>query len=186
MDRLARERVPELTGLFTAVSLALVFGAVLGVIPAHVLPRAPGWFLDAIPHLNAGISVVAIAVIATGWRAIRGGRIDRHRRSMLTALGLFAAFLLLYLYRVSLHGPTAFPGPAALERFVYLPLLAGHILLAIVCIPPLYYVLLLALTRPASDLGATAHPRVGRVAASLWLVSFALGIVVYLLLYVVF
>ena len=60
-----------------------------------------------------------------------------------------------------------------------------HIGLAIVCVPLLYYVFLLALTHPVGDLPNTLHRRVGRVAASLWLVSFTLGTVVYLMLYVV-
>jgi putative membrane protein len=186
MELRARDRVPELTGLLTVVALALVFGAVLGVIPRTALPRAPEWFLAAIPHVNAAVSVLAIVVILAGWRAIRRGEVTRHRNAMLAGLALFATFLVLYLYRVTLEGPADFPGPATVEQFVYFPILGIHILLAIACIPLLFYVLLLALTRPASELAGTNHPRVGRVAATLWLVSFALGTVVYLLLYVLF
>lgn len=186
MELRARDRVPELTGLLTVVALALVFGAVLGWIPRAALPKAPEWVLAAIPHVNAVVSVFAIAVILAGWRAIRNGNVARHRTAMIAGLVLFATFLVLYLYRVSLEGPSGFPGPAAVEQFVYFPILGIHMLLAIVCIPLLFYVLLLALTRPASELSGTNHPRVGRVAATLWLVSFALGTVVYLLLYVLY
>ncbi len=105
---------------------------------------------------------------------------------MLTAAGLFATFLALYLYRLTIVGTTPFGGPDAVYRFVYLPVLAVHITLAIVCIPLVYYVLLIGLTHPVSAIPATRHRRVGRVAATLWLVSFSLGIVVYLLLFVVF
>jgi putative membrane protein len=105
---------------------------------------------------------------------------------MLTTLGLFAAFLVLYLYRITVRGTTAFGGPDAVYRVVYLPTLGIHILLAIVCVPLLYYVALLAATRPVSELRGSLHPRVGRVAAALWFVSFLLGDVVYLLLYVVY
>jgi putative membrane protein len=69
--------------------------------------------------------------------------------------------------------------------YVYLPVLAIHILLAIVAIPTVYYVLLLAASYPVSELAETNHPRAGKVAATLWLVSFALGIVVYAMLYLV-
>jgi putative membrane protein len=139
--------------------------------------------LAAIPHVNAVISSVAFVVVAASWRAIRRGNVERHRTGMLTGVGLFGTFLALYLYRVALVGPSEFEGPAVVEQFVYYPVLAVHVLLAVVCIPLLYYVLLLALTRPASDLPATDHARVGRVAAPLWLTSFGLGVVVYLLLY---
>ncbi|WP_137285152.1 DUF420 domain-containing protein [Halorussus salinisoli] len=183
MQRLAERHVPALTGLLTVVSLALVFAAVLRVVPAGTLPRAPDPVLAAIPHVNAAISVVAFGVVAASWRWIRQGKVERHRRGMLAGVVLFAAFLTLYLYRVALLGPTHFEGPQVVEQFVFYPILGIHVLLAVVCIPLLYYVLLLALTRPVSELSATNHPRVGRVAASLWLTSFALGVVVYLLLY---
>lgn len=184
MELRSRNHVSVLTGLLTVVSLALVFGAVFGALPG--LPRAPDPVLAAIPHVNAAVSVLAIGTIASGWRAIRRDDVDRHRAAMLLSLALFAAFLALYLYRVSLLGPSEFAGPDAVYQFVYLPVLAVHVLLAVVCIPLLYYVLLLALTRPVSELPRTNHRRVGRVAASLWLVSFTLGTVVYLLLYVVY
>jgi putative membrane protein len=182
----AREHVPALTAVLSLVSLALVFGAAMGRIPSTALPHAPDAVLAAIPTVNAVLSAVALAVIATGWRAIRRGDVARHRRSMLAGLGLFATFLVLYLYRLVVEGTTSFGGPATIEQFVYLPVLVVHMSLAVVCIPLLYYVFLLAVTRPLNELAETMHPRLGRVAASLWLVSFALGIVVYLLLYVVY
>lgn len=182
----ARDHVPTLTAVLTAVSLILVFAAALGAIPRVLLPRAPEPVIAAIPHLNAAISLLAIGTIAVGWRAIRRGAIRRHRRAMVSALALFGAFLGLYLYRVGLEGPTHFSGPEAIYKAVYLPLLAIHISLAVVCIPLLFYVVLLALTRPVRQIPLTRHPRIGRIAATLWLVSFSLGLVVYLLLYVVY
>ena len=182
----ARDHVTALSALASAAALALVFGAVTGALPDGALPPADDAVLAAVPHVNAAISLAAIAAIATGWRAIRHGNVRRHRRAMGTAFLLFAAFLGLYLYRVSLRGPTAFPGPEAVYASLYLPTLAVHVLLAIVCVPLLFYVLLLALTRPAREIPDTRHRAVGRVAASLWLLSFALGLVVYLLLYVVY
>ncbi|GAB3312989.1 DUF420 domain-containing protein [Haloplanus rallus] len=179
----ARNRVPALTAVLTAASLALVFGAVLGAIPRGAVPRAPEAVLTAIPHVNAAVSAVAVVTIAAGIAFARRGEFDRHRAMMLTSAALFAVFLVLYLYKVTLVGPAEFPGPDAVRRWVYLPLLAVHILLAIVCIPLLYYVLLLGTTRPVAALADTAHARVGRVAAALWLLSFVLGNVVYGLLY---
>ena len=63
-----REHVPILTATLSVASLALVFGAVLGAIPADALPHAPA-FVAVVPHLNAAISVAAIGTIAVGWRA---------------------------------------------------------------------------------------------------------------------
>ncbi|MFB6177738.1 MAG: DUF420 domain-containing protein [Halobaculum sp.] len=181
-----RNHVPGVTALLTLVSLALVFGAALQVIPTEPLPRLSEGTLKLIPLVNAVLSTVAIVTIVAGVREIRRGNVTRHRALMVSSLGLFAAFLVLYLYKVLIAGPTSFPGPQSVYQFFYLPLLAIHILLAIVCIPLLYYVALLALTRPVSEVFDTNHKRVGRVAAALWLVSFVLGNVVYAMLYVVY
>lgn len=186
MELRVRDHVRELTALLSVVSLAAVFGAVGGVVPPALLPQAPAAFVDAIPHLNAVFSTAALVTIPLGVRAARRGRVSRHRAHMIATLGLFAAFLVCYLYRIVVRSTTAFGGPEAVYRFVYLPTLGVHILLAIVCIPLLYYVALLALTRPTSAIRDSLHPRVGRAAASLWFVSFLLGDVVYLLLYVVY
>jgi len=180
-----REQVPALTGLLTIVSLALVFGAVGGAIPSALLPRAPESVLEAIPTVNAVVSAAAIGTIVAGVRAIRRGDVDRHRQLMVATFALFVTFLVLYLYRVTLVGPTEFAGPAVVETYVYLPLLAIHILLAIVAIPAVYYTLLLAASYPVSELSSTNHPRAGKVAATLWLISFSLGIVVYAMLYLI-
>jgi len=183
MSEWARENVPLLTALLSVVALALVFGAVGGVIPSSVLPRASDTVLAALPHLNAAISATAIGTILVGWRAISRGNVDRHKAFMLSSFGLFAAFLVSYLYRLILVGTVEFPGPEAVYSYVYLPFLAIHILLAIVCLPFVFYALLLAATRPYEDLYHTRHAQIGSVAAVLWLISFTMGIGVYLMLY---
>jgi len=181
-----REHTLAVAAVLSTVALALVFAAALRVVPPELLPRAPTAVVDAIPHVNALVSAVAFVVVVLGVRAIRAGEVEHHRKRMGTAFGLFAVFLVAYLYRVALEGPTAFPGPAAVEQFVYYPVLGIHILLAIVCVPLVIYTLLLALTHSVAELPETRHPTVGKAAASLWLVSFVLGTVVYLMLYVVF
>ena len=185
MQSAFREHVIELTTVLSVVSLALVFGAVLGYVPESALPRVDS-LVAVIPHLNVLISATAIVTILGGVRAIRRRDIDTHRRLMLASAGLFALFLVLYLYRISLEGPSEFPGPETVYLYVYLPVLAVHIVLAVVAVPLVYYALLLATTRPVSALPATRHARVGRVAATLWLVSFAMGISIWLMLYVLF
>ena len=187
MASVPRERVVPLTAVLSVVSLAVVFAAAGGRIPRSTVPVAPEWVLDLIPTINAAISAAAIGTIAVGWRAIRRGNVDRHRVAMLASFGLFASFLTFYLYRlVATGGPQPFPGPDPIYRFVYLPILAVHIFLAIVCVPLVYYALLLAGAYPVAELRRTSHARFGRYAATLWLISFSLGIVVYVLLHVVY
>ncbi|MDQ2049710.1 DUF420 domain-containing protein [Natronolimnohabitans sp. A-GB9] len=187
MEYVSRERVTPLAAVLSVVSLAVVFAAAGGQIPQETVPAAPEWVLDLIPHLNVAISAAAIGTITIGWRAIRRGDVDRHRLAMLASFGLFATFLVFYLYRLIVTGgPQPFPGPDAVYQFVYLPILAIHIFLAVVCIPLVYYALLLGFAYPIDELRNTSHARFGRYAAALWLISFSLGIVVYVLLHVVY
>lgn len=185
MRSVVRTHVGFVTATLSVVSLAAVFGVVGGVVPSRLLPHAPPAVLDALPHLNAVLSALALLAIGSGLLAIRRGDVSAHRRRMAAAFGLFVAFLASYLYRIAVEGTTSFAGPAAIEP-VYYGLLAVHVGLAIVCLPLLFYVLALAYGYDVGELGGTNHPRVGRIAASLWAISFALGIVVYLALYVVF
>jgi len=183
MSEWARENVSLLTALLSAVALALVFGAVGGVIPSGLLPRASDGVLAAIPHFNAAVSATAIVTIVLGWRAISRGDVQRHKAFMLASFGLFVVFLVAYLYRLTLVGTSEFPGPEIVYSYVYLPFLAVHILLAIACIPFVFHALLLAATRPYEELYHTRHAQVGFVAAVLWLISFSMGIGVYLMLH---
>jgi len=182
-----RRNAVGVSGVVSAAALALVVAAVRGVIPAHWLPvHEP--LVAVVPTLNAALSATALVTITVGLRAIRRGNVARHRAAMLTSTGIFASFLFLflYLYRLVVHGTTEFAGPDVVYQFVYLPVLVVHMALAIVCVPLVVHALVLAGTHSVAELPRTNHPRVGKAAAALWLVSFALGIVVYLLLYVVY
>ena len=181
----AGEHVPALTAVLTAVSLALVFGAALQMLPVGALP-SPRGVLEAIPHVNAAVSLAAIGTITAGVRAIRRGEVRRHRLLMATSFGLFALFLALYLYRVAVLGPTEFTGPAVVRTYLYLPFLFVHIALAIVCVPFVFYALLIGSTHSVEEIYETRHRTAGRVAASLWLISFSMGIAIYAMLYHVF
>ncbi len=176
-----REGVTAALALF-AIAVVLVTAG--GFVPSDLLPRVPDGAIAAVPHVNVAISLVAMATIVRGWRLIRGGNVERHRRAMSLAAVLFGLFLALYLYRLAvLGGPTGFEGSAMVYRYIYLPVLATHIFLAIVCIPLVFDALALGLTVPSVELPRTRHPHVGRLAASLWLISYTLGIVVYVMLH---
>ncbi|RJX51225.1 DUF420 domain-containing protein [Halonotius pteroides] len=185
MQLQARDNVPLLTVVLSVLALGAVFAAVGGVIPTRFIPRIEG-LIAVIPELNVGISLAAIGTIVSGWRAIRRNEVTTHRNYMIASTVLFAAFLVFYLYRITLAGTTDFGGPEVIEQFVYLPILAVHILLAIICVPLVIYTLLLAVSRPIEDIYTSRHRSVGQIAAVLWLISFSLGVVVYAMLYVVY
>ena len=66
MRTVVRDHVPVVAAVLTLASLGLIFGAVLGRLPSELVPRASTAFLAAVPHVNAGISVVAIVTSARG------------------------------------------------------------------------------------------------------------------------
>jgi putative membrane protein len=175
-------RRPGVVATILAVLVYALLGYALSGTPPPSLPPALARLVALAPHLIAVINATALIVLLRGRSAIRAGRVASHRRLMLTAAVLISAFLLLYVTRVALGGTKAFPGPAAVRVYLYLPLLAVHILLSIVSVPLVVYNLLVGLTRPVGAIGATAHPRVGRAAVALWSVSLALGIIVYVML----
>ena len=179
----ARHHVPQLTGALTAVSFAIVLTVIAGAVPSTLFPRAPPEVMAATPHALAGVSAVAIGTIIAGLRAIRAGNVERHRTLMAVSFCLFGLFLTVDFYRLAVVGPTTFAGPAVVETYLYLPLLVGHAVVALLTFPAVYYALLVGVTNPVAALPATRHARVGRVAAALWLLTFGSGLVIYAMLH---
>lgn len=132
---------------------------------------------SVLPPLNAALNAASAAFLVAGWRAIRSGERERHRRRMLGAFACSTLFLASYLTRVALTGTHRFPGGGVL-RIAYLALLGSHTLLAVVCLPLVLATLTLAL-RSRFDL----HPRVARWTLPIWLYVSVTGVLVYLTLY---
>jgi len=178
----ARHSVPHLAGALTAVSFAIVLVVIGGAVPSTLFPRAPPTVMAVIPHALAAVSAAAVGTILAGLRAIRAGDVGRHRTLMVVSFLLFGLFLTVDFYRLAVVGPTAFAGPAVVETYLYLPLLVGHAVVALLTFPAVYYALLVGLTNPPGTLPATHHARAGRLAAALWLLTFGSGLVIYAML----
>jgi putative membrane protein len=168
----------------SAVALTLIGASSRGGIDS--VPSAPEAFIAAIPHINAVLVAASFFTVLAGYRAVRRGNVARHARLMATTTVMFFGFLGLYLLRLSNAGLTEFPGTEFVYRYVYLPFLGVHMVLAAVCIPLVLYSAVVAATVPTDDIPKTSHPRVGRIAVPLWAISFAFGFVVYLMLHHIF
>ena len=79
--------------------------------------------------LNALLNSTSVVLLFLARRAIRGGNELRHRKLMLTATAVSAAFLVSYLTRYSLYGNTIYTGEGAIRAF-YFALLISHVILA--------------------------------------------------------
>jgi len=132
---------------------------------------------EALAPLNAALNASAGVLVLLGWRAIRRGDRERHRRLMVGAVAVSAIFLASYLTRVALTGTHRFPGDGWL-RGLYLAILVSHTLLAAAVAPLVLRSLFLGLAGRLD-----AHRRIARVTFPVWLYVSATGVVVYVLLY---
>jgi len=174
-----RARPATATAVLSAVGYALVAGTFAGVLP--IFPELSTATTNLLSHLIAAINTVALASLLAGVYFIRRGAVAKHRAAMLAAFALILLFLGVYLLKVGGGFEKAILAEGAV-RTVYLAMLAVHILLSVVSVPVVLHAVVLGLTHTPAELEATPHARVGRVAATAWAVSLALGIVTYLML----
>ena len=130
-----------------------------------------------LPTLNAALNTTSAVLLLTGWRLIRRGRRDAHRRAMLAALATSTLFLVSYLAYHFQVGSVRFTGQGPI-RTVYFAILVSHTVLAAAIVP----LVLLTLTRALRG-RFEAHRALARVTAPLWLWVSVSGVVVYWMLY---
>jgi len=135
--------------------------------------------VDWLAATNALLNALAATLLLVGRRLARAGRVDAHRRVMLSAFGVSTLFLALYVSRKLVFGleSTAF-GAAGAAQAAYLALLASHVLLAM-AVP----VLAILLVRLGLQDRRAAHRRLARWAWPVWMYVSVTGVVIYLLLY---
>ena len=133
--------------------------------------------VSSLPLVNALLNGLATILLICGYVAIRSGRIQVHRRLMISAFATSVLFLISYLVYHAHAGSRPFPGRGAI-RTVYFTILISHIVLAAV-IPPLAAVTLWQGLRSRFD----RHVRIARWTLPLWLYVSVTGIVVYWMLY---
>ena len=181
-DNAVKRHPLAITALLSVVGYAAVVGTFLGVVPRSVFPDLSLWAVNRLADAIAVVNAVNVLVIAAGWRWIRRDEVEKHAAAMVTSFLLILVFLVLYLTKIGGGGTKEFVGPA-LVYYPYLAMLAVHIVLSIVSVPVVLYALVLGVTHSPAELRTeTPHRRVGRIAASAWLLSLALGVVTYLLL----
>jgi putative membrane protein len=132
---------------------------------------------EALAPLNALLNASSGVLLLLGWRAIRRGERERHRRLMIGAVGVSAVFLASYLTRVALTGTHRFPGDGWV-RGLYLAVLVSHTLLAAAVAPMALRTLFLGVKGRFE-----AHRRIARVTFPAWLYVSVTGVAVYVLLY---
>ncbi len=145
-------------------------------------------------HVNATLNTIATLLLVVAYLLIKRGKERAHQRAMQAAIGVSAAFLACYLYYHFQVGSVRFTHPGVV-KYVYLTILASHILLAIT-VPFLVvwsaYLGTQAMNRPTDADPAEEmsfrqrHRSVVRWAYPIWLYVSVTGVIVYLMLYHLF
>jgi putative membrane protein len=150
----------------------------------------------SIVHLNASLNALATVLLVVGLLFIKQGRVDAHKRTMLAAFAVSTAFLVCYVWYHLHVGSVRFTHPGAV-RYVYLTILASHVLLAItvpfLAIRQIYLgfravgccggVAPQPERAAASALYREKHLRLGKWVYPIWLYVSVTGVIVYVMLY---
>ena len=137
----------------------------------------PSW-IALLPALNATLNATQFAFLLFGYRFIRAGQRDPHRRCMLGALTCAAIFLVSYLTLHFYVGATRFGHEGTLVRMVYFAILLTHTALAMT-LPVLVPITLWRALRERFD----RHRAIARWTLPIWLYVSVTGVFVYLMLY---
>jgi putative membrane protein len=156
----------------SAAATAFLFWLIY-VHPAADSASARFAFLPALNALLNGLSAIALLI---GYTFIRARRIQAHRAAMMTAFDFSTLFLASYILHHALHGDVRYPVHAAL-RAVYLPLLASHIILAVVALPLILVTFFFSLTGRIPQ-----HRKVARWTFPLWLYVSITGVITWAML----
>lgn len=139
--------------------------------------------LSFLPAVNAGLNGLSTLLLAGGFVAIRRGRMQTHKRLMISAFVVSSFFLVTYVthyaWRASATGTvhTKFNGQGLLAGLYY-GMLISHILLAM-AVP----VLAIVLIRLGLKQRYATHKRIARWAWPVWMYVSVTGVLIYVMLY---
>ena len=159
--------------ILSAVICGAVAFLILGPRPEGLEGQLDVSFL---PTVNMSLNLTATVLLAIALWLIKRGDVAAHKKTMLAAFGVSAAFLVTYvIYHWFKAGPRPYVGE---YRGLYLSVLISHILLSVAVLP----LALFALYR-GWHMQVSKHRAVARVAFPVWMYVSITGVVIYLMLY---
>lgn len=130
-----------------------------------------------LPALNATLNAISFVLLTTGWFMIKSGRRQAHKRCMIAALVMSAAFLTSYVIYHLEVGSVPFQKTGWI-RTLYFLVLIPHVILAAAIVP----MILITVSRALSN-RFDKHKKIARWTLPLWLYVSVTGVIVYLMLY---
>jgi len=166
-------RAPYLgIGLLSAGAVGFLFWLIYFRDPLHGSSDA----IAFLPAVNASLNGLSAVALILGFRAIKRGERQIHKRFMLSALGFSVLFLISYVIYHALHGDTPFLGQGPI-RPLYFGVLISHILLSIVALPIVLTTTFFALRGRFQN-----HKRIARITFPIWLYVSVTGVLIFALL----
>jgi uncharacterized membrane protein YozB (DUF420 family) len=130
-----------------------------------------------LPALNATLNGLCTLLLLVGYVHIRAGRIELHRKTMMTAFATSVVFLISYVIYHAQVGSKPYPGTGLL-RTVYFAILIPHVILAAAVVP-----LVLMTLRRGLKRDDARHRAIARWTFPIWLFVSVTGVIVYVMLY---
>jgi|GEM_PF-7987 len=132
--------------------------------------------VSGLPVVNATLNSLSTLLLIAAFVLIKKGDVEKHKKAMLAAFGVSAAFLVTYvIYHWFKEGPKKYTGD---YRGVYLSILLSHIVLAVSILP----LSLFALYR-GWHMQVAKHVKIAKVAFPIWLYVSVTGVLIYGMLY---
>jgi len=157
--------------LIIAVSIIipLAVAALFGI-------KIPGYDLSFLPPIYATINGLTAVLLIAAVIAIKNGKRLVHERIMKICILLSVCFLVMYVAYHMTSETTHFGGTGVI-RYVYLFILATHIILSVVIIPMVLFSYVRAISGDFER-----HKKLSKVTFPLWLYVAVTGVVVYLMI----
>jgi putative membrane protein len=174
-SKAASTATAPVAGIIAVSAVATLF--LFWLIYVHPAADASGTQYTFLPNLNALLNGLSAIALLIGFYFIKQRRIPAHRAAMMTAFVFSSLFLVSYIANHALHGDTLYPIHNAIYRYIYIPLLVSHIILAIVALPIVLITFYLSLSGRIP-----AHRRLAKITFPLWLYVSVTGVVVRIML----
>lgn len=133
--------------------------------------------LEFLPSFNACCNGLSFLFVLSGLIAIRKEKVSLHKKCMISAFVISTLFLMGYLTRYALAGPTHFQGQGV-WRTLYFTILISHSILALFNVPLVLTSLILGIRNKIPK-----HRFWARITLPIWLYVSLTGVFIYFLLY---
>ncbi len=130
--------------------------------------------------VNAILNFISFVLLIIGYRHIKAGRREQHKKFMIAAFTTSTLFFISYLVYHAKVGSVSFQGEGW-SRPLYFTILISHVILAAV-VPPMAILTLYRGLKGKFDL----HKKVSKKTFAIWVYVSVTGMIVYLMLYHIF